>query len=88
MRIPNYIWFLLIPIFAGALTEFLSRYYPVDTNVMSAAIVSLTGAIVAALAALKKVNPELAKPNTPEGAASLSAPAPAQPGYLKRWFIG
>ena len=49
MKVPNYVCFLLIPIFAGALTQFLSLYYPVDKNIASAAIVSLTGAIVAAL---------------------------------------
>jgi hypothetical protein len=90
VKVPNYVFFLVIPIFAGAVIPVVSQFYDINTYFWSALLVAILGAIVSAIAAIKQVQqPTMADTGTP-GVMPASAPAPAgkQPGYIKRMFIG
>lgn len=86
MKIPGAIWFIVIPIFAAAITPVIVQYFPTNEYLWSALIVAIIGAVVSALAAIQKAQP--ATPTTPAGAASIGAPEVEQRGFVKRWILG
>lgn len=89
MKVPNYVYFLVIPIFAGALIPVISQFYDVNTYFWSALLVAILGAIVSAIAAIKQVKQPAQPPPGAQGIVELgNPPAPKQRGYLGRMFIG
>lgn len=90
MKIPNYVWFLIIPIFAGAIAPVVAAFYPTATVFWSALLCALLGAVVAAIAAVKQVQ----EPAPPVGTLSAvdlapdGTPQPKQRGFLGRWLVG
>ena len=88
MKVPNYVYFLVIPIFAGAIAPVIAQFYPTSVYFWSALLVAILGAIVSAIAAIKQVQ----QPTPPVGALSMVDLNQAQPvkqrGFLGRMFIG
>ena len=102
MTVPNYVWFLIIPIFAGAIAPVVAQFYPTAEVFWSALLVAILGAIVSAIAAIKQVQqpaqptpsasvyppPPPADNTRFDGKPTAVPPAPKQRSYLGRMFIG
>jgi hypothetical protein len=91
MKVPNYVYFLVIPIFAGAISPVIAQFYPTSVYFWSALVVAILGAIVSAIAAIKQVQAPAPTIDTGvPGVTAASAPMPQakQRGFIGRMFVG
>ena len=93
MKVPNYVFFLVIPIFAGAIMPVIAQFYPIDQYFASAIVVAILGATVSAIAAVRQAQSAPPPPidSGVPGVMAASAPMPQQAkqrGFVGRWLVG